>query len=83
MLTDNGSGFDVTNWNAKAQKQTTQGLTGLQERVSLVGGTLSIKSSAKESVLKGTTLIISIPKTVSLESAKNNTKDSTNSVTLT
>lgn len=83
VLTDNGIGFDVTNWKAKAQKQTTQGLTGLQERVSLVGGTLSIKSSAKESVLKGTTLIISIPKTVSLESAKNNTKDSTNSVTLT
>jgi len=62
-LTDNGIGFDMTDWRAKVQQQTAQGLTGLQERVSLVGGTLSVQSQTQ-----GVTLVSSIPQTILLES---------------
>ncbi len=55
-LTDNGSGFDVAAWEAREYEQTTQGLTGLHERLSLVGGTFSITSQFQE-----TKLMIAIP----------------------
>ncbi|MGD1900562.1 MAG: sensor histidine kinase, partial [Phormidesmis sp.] len=50
-LTDNGSGFDVTTWRLRGNEQTTQGLVGLQERLSIVGGTLDISSRWEETRL--------------------------------
>lgn len=50
-LVDNGSGFDVAAWKSRANAQTTQGLIGLQERLSLVGGTLDINSQLQETKL--------------------------------
>lgn len=55
-LMDNGLGFDVTAWKLQDTQQTTHGLIGLQERLSLVGGTLDITSQPQ-----ATTLAISIP----------------------
>ncbi|MEM9162631.1 MAG: sensor histidine kinase, partial [Cyanobacteria bacterium P01_F01_bin.4] len=56
VLTDNGSGFDVADWQARKDEQTTHGLIGLQERLSLVGGTFDIKSRPQQ-----TTLTVGIP----------------------
>ncbi|MEL6259472.1 MAG: sensor histidine kinase [Cyanobacteria bacterium J06626_6] len=65
-LTDNGSGFDVAVWEKHAhQDQATQGLTGLQERLSLVGGTFNITSEPS-----GTTLTSAIPQQIALESTR-------------
>ncbi|WP_017297435.1 sensor histidine kinase [Nodosilinea nodulosa] len=50
-LTDNGSGFDLATCKLSKNEPTTQGLTGLQERLSLVGGTLSISSRPQETTL--------------------------------
>ncbi|MEM6596766.1 MAG: sensor histidine kinase [Cyanobacteria bacterium P01_C01_bin.69] len=55
-LTDNGVGFNIATWKQSSQKQATQGLVGLQERVSLVGGTLCVQSSPA-----GTTLTSTLP----------------------
>lgn len=44
-LADNGCGFDVAAWRSQKNPPLTHGLIGLQERLSLVGGTLSITSS--------------------------------------
>lgn len=55
-LTDNGSGFDVAAWKSRESQQTTYGLIGLQERLSLMGGTLYITSGPQ-----GTTLAIRMP----------------------
>lgn len=55
-LTDNGAGFDVTAWQLRKSEQNTQGLIGLQERLSLVGGTFDINSRPQ-----GTSLTASIP----------------------
>lgn len=55
-LTDNGSGFDVAAWETRENQLIAHGLIGLQERLSLVGGTLCITSG-----LQGTKLAISIP----------------------
>ncbi|MEL6777444.1 MAG: sensor histidine kinase [Cyanobacteria bacterium J06597_16] len=46
-IADNGTGFDVASWRLKGNEQKTQGLIGLQERLSLVGGTLEIESHAQ------------------------------------
>lgn len=56
-LTDNGLGFDVVAWKASRNEQATHGLIGLQERLSLVGGTLDIHSQPH-----ATRLTIRIPK---------------------
>lgn len=56
VLSDNGSGFNVNTWEMKGNEQTAAGLLGLQERLTLVGGTLDISSRAQ-----GTTLAIHIP----------------------
>ncbi|MEN8444103.1 MAG: sensor histidine kinase [Cyanobacteria bacterium J06555_13] len=58
-LIDNGAGFDVAVWKSRKNKQATQGLVGLQERLSLVGGTLDISSRAHS-----TTLTIGIPHSI-------------------
>lgn len=55
-LSDNGCGFDVAGWETTKQELITQGLIGLQERLSLVGGNLDIRSQPQ-----GTTLTASIP----------------------
>lgn len=55
-LTDNGSGFDVAAWKSRESQQTTHGLIGLQERLSLMGGTLYITSGPQ-----GTTLAVRMP----------------------
>ena len=55
-LSDNGCGFDIDNWETTKNELTAQGLIGLQERLSLVGGNLTIKSQPQ-----GTTLMVSIP----------------------
>ena len=55
-LTDNGLGFDVAAWKASSNEQPTHGLIGLQERLTLVGGTLDISSQPQ-----ATTLTIKIP----------------------
>ncbi|MEO1298889.1 MAG: sensor histidine kinase [Cyanobacteria bacterium J06636_16] len=56
QLTDNGLGFDVAAWKSRGNEQTAHGLVGLQERLSLVGGTLDIYSQPY-----GTTLTIRMP----------------------
>jgi signal transduction histidine kinase len=43
-LIDNGSGFDVAAWQRQGNPQTSHGLIGLQERLSLVDGRLDITS---------------------------------------
>lgn len=55
-LSDNGTGFDVATWKLRGNEQTTKGLLGLQERLTLVGGTLDISSCEQR-----TTLTICIP----------------------
>lgn len=55
-LMDNGLGFDVAAWKAQKNQPITHGIIGLQERLSLVGGTLDITSQSQ-----ATTLAIDIP----------------------
>ncbi|ABW32326.1 sensor histidine kinase [Acaryochloris marina] len=55
-LIDNGLGFDVAAWKSQKNQQTNHGIIGLQERLSLVGGTLDITSHSQ-----ATTLAINIP----------------------
>ncbi|MEO0394415.1 MAG: sensor histidine kinase [Cyanobacteria bacterium P01_A01_bin.137] len=55
-LSDNGCGFDIDDWKTTKNELTAQGLIGLQERLSLVGGNLTIRSRPQ-----GTTLMVSIP----------------------
>lgn len=52
-ITDNGKGFDVS----KSKQKKTLGLLGMNERVLLMGGTLSIESVPG----KGTSVRISVP----------------------
>ncbi|HMN29746.1 MAG TPA: GAF domain-containing sensor histidine kinase, partial [Caldilineaceae bacterium] len=52
MITDNGQGFDQT-----AIKQNRYGILGMNERVKLLGGQLSIAST----IGKGTTVTVEIP----------------------
>ncbi|MEO0770004.1 MAG: sensor histidine kinase [Cyanobacteria bacterium J06649_4] len=55
-LSDNGCGFDTDSWETTKQDVATQGLIGLKERLSLVGGNFTIRSRPQQ-----TTLIVSIP----------------------
>ncbi|MBX2861924.1 MAG: sensor histidine kinase [Leptolyngbyaceae cyanobacterium MAG.088] len=61
ILRDNGVGFEVAAWQLIENDQTTQGLSGLQERLSLVGGTLDITSNHHQ-----TTLTVHIPQSHSI-----------------
>ena len=62
-LADDGTGFDVRLWRKTAKNTARHGLAGLQERVNLVGGTFTITSGDK-----GTILTADIPHTISIES---------------
>jgi PAS domain S-box-containing protein len=53
-ITDNGTGFDV---NEKRGNGNTSGMTGMQERASQVGGTITIESAPEG----GTTVSLDIP----------------------
>lgn len=48
---DDGCGFDVATWTSHKGDRATHGLIGLQERLSLLGGTLDIKSQPHETKL--------------------------------
>ena len=54
---DDGCGFDTEAMRVSAQQGRSMGLLGMEERISLVGGTLSVESAAGE----GTTVFFSIP----------------------
>lgn len=50
-IIDNGIGFDTTGWDDSRYKTRIHGLQGLQERLSLLGGTLRIQSKPQETIL--------------------------------
>lgn len=54
---DDGIGFDVTQVRALAQQGRSMGMLGMEERISLVGGSFSIDSAAQ----RGTTVAFTIP----------------------
>lgn len=56
-IIDDGKGFDVTNWRAKSYKEKRMGLQSMVERVSLLGGTIDIRSRLG----KGAGIFITIP----------------------
>jgi len=56
-ISDNGKGFVVPERVSDLTRENKLGLTGIEERVQLVGGTLSIESQSEE----GTSLIVRIP----------------------
>jgi PAS domain S-box-containing protein len=55
IIEDDGIGFDADNWIGSPMENGRLGLTGMQERVQLVGGEFKIESGA------GTTIVVSIP----------------------
>jgi signal transduction histidine kinase len=56
-IEDDGVGFDVSERMAAALCEKRMGLKSMQERVSLMGGGMTLKSVPK----KGTRLVIKIP----------------------
>jgi len=56
-IEDNGQGFNVEQRLARSIKEKRLGLSSMEERVSLLGGRLSIKSQPS----KGTSLFIEVP----------------------
>jgi len=56
-IEDNGKGFDVERRLAKALKEKRMGLSNMEERVSLLEGTMNIKSQPS----KGTRIFIEVP----------------------
>ncbi len=56
-IEDNGKGFDVERRLAKALKEKRMGLSNMEERVSLLQGTMNIKSQPS----KGTRIFIEVP----------------------
>ena len=56
-IEDDGRGFDVTNRMATALKEKRMGLSSMEERVSLLGGRMDIKSR----IGQGTRILIEIP----------------------
>lgn len=56
-IEDNGQGFDVARRLARSLKEKRLGLSSMQERVSLLEGTMSIKSRPS----KGTRIFIEVP----------------------
>ena len=56
-IEDNGQGFDVERRLARSFKEKRLGLSSMEERVSLLEGTISIKSQLS----KGTSLFIEVP----------------------
>ena len=56
-IEDNGQGFDVASRLARSFKEKRLGLSGMEERVSMLAGTMSIKSRPS----KGTRILIEVP----------------------
>lgn len=56
-IEDNGQGFDVASRLARSFTEKRLGLSGMEERVSLLAGTMSIKSRPS----KGTRILIEVP----------------------
>ena len=56
-IEDNGQGFDVARRLARSLKEKRLGLSSMEERVSLLEGTMSIKSRPS----KGTKILIEVP----------------------
>jgi PAS domain S-box-containing protein len=56
-IEDDGQGFDVTNRLSTALKEKRMGLSSMEERVSLLGGKMDIKSR----IGRGTRILIEIP----------------------
>lgn len=54
---DDGCGFDLDAMRASAQQGRSMGLLGMEERISLAGGTLTVKSAAG----RGTRVAFSMP----------------------
>jgi PAS domain S-box-containing protein len=65
IIEDNGEGFDAEALNGAAVRDRRLGLLGMQERIALVGGSLSIESTPGF----GTTLFIRIPALASNQEA--------------
>jgi len=57
MIKDNGEGFDASRWRVCCLRGDHLGLLGMEERASLVGGTLRVESKPKA----GTTLQVEVP----------------------
>lgn len=57
VIEDNGRGFDAAHWRAHPGKQTHLGLTGIEERAALLGGTLRVESAPG----RGTSLFVELP----------------------
>jgi signal transduction histidine kinase len=57
IIEDHGVGFDMKDLNASQAKKNRLGVYGMEERVALVGGTLSIESAPGE----GTSIRVDIP----------------------
>jgi signal transduction histidine kinase len=57
IVEDSGRGFDVDAWLQSAEASRRLGLLGMQERVAIVGGTLTVESSPGG----GTTIFVRIP----------------------
>ena len=56
-ITDNGKGFELPDNVGDLAKNGKLGLTGMQERAQLIGGTLSVKSKPYE----GTSITVELP----------------------
>ena len=59
VVQDDGCGFDVAAMRVRAQQGLSLGMLGIEERVSLVGGTMTIQST----IGQGTSLMFSVPLT--------------------
>ena len=59
VVQDDGCGFDVAAMRVRAQQGLSLGMLGMEERVSLVGGTMTIQST----IGQGTSLMFSVPLT--------------------
>jgi signal transduction histidine kinase len=57
VIEDNGRGFDAAHWRAHPGKETHLGLTGIEERAGLFGGTLRVESTPG----RGTSLFVELP----------------------
>lgn len=56
-ITDDGAGFNAEDFNLEESTQKSLGLTSMQERAALVGGTFQIDSASG----KGTTVYVEVP----------------------
>ena len=66
LVNDNGLGFEVDAWRKSARRHESQGLQGMQERATLLGGSLTITSKPGH----GTQLEVRLPLPDSAEKDK-------------